>query len=240
MLLKLAICDDNPHASTIVECALAENFSEVDYTLDIYENPEKLLLSGASSYHLLFLDIELGSQSGIDVAEKLRKQNPDILIVFLTSHREYMEKIFPLQPFDYLLKPLALERLKQVMERAEQALVLSKRFFTFSYNHVHYNLHMMEILYFEKEGRKLFIHTLTGIHTCFMSTKEVLEQVANYFVQSHNSYIFNVQYFYKLEGGNVILSHPDGRWRSLPISRKFRKELPNQIFQILRKLNGFN
>ena len=58
--------------------------------------------------------------SGIDLA-KIRER--DILSpIVLTSYKEYMEEVFQVQTFDYLLKPPTEDRLHQVLEKLRQQL----------------------------------------------------------------------------------------------------------------------
>lgn len=43
--------------------------------------------------------------NGIETARILRRTDPDLLLVFVTSSPEYVWDAFPVHPFDYLLKP---------------------------------------------------------------------------------------------------------------------------------------
>lgn len=54
---------------------------------------------------LVFLDICMEGTSGIETAQQLRRADPEVLIVFVTSSPEYVWDAFPVHPFDYLLKP---------------------------------------------------------------------------------------------------------------------------------------
>ena len=84
--------------------------------------------------------------SGIDLA-KIRER--DILSpIVLTSYKEYMEEVFQVQTFDYLLKPPTEDRLHQVLEKLRQQ--LEKNYFVFSSNKVTYKIPTKDIIYFEK------------------------------------------------------------------------------------------
>ena len=85
--------------------------------------------------------------SGIDLA-KIRER--DILSpIVLTSYKEYMEEVFQVQTFDYLLKPPTEDRLHQVLEKLRQQLE-KKNYFVFSSNKVTYKIPTKDIIYFEK------------------------------------------------------------------------------------------
>ncbi|WP_340155437.1 response regulator transcription factor [uncultured Winogradskyella sp.] len=63
---------------------------------------------------LIFLDINMPEISGISFAKSI---NRDIKIIFTTAYRDYAVEGFDLQAVDYLLKPIAFERLLQAVNR---------------------------------------------------------------------------------------------------------------------------
>ena len=71
---------------------------------------------------LVFLDIELGSGDGFDLLARL-EQRP--VVVFVTAYAEYAVEAFEVNAVDYLLKPVAPERLAESLGRAERELALA-------------------------------------------------------------------------------------------------------------------
>lgn len=63
---------------------------------------------------LVFLDICMEGTSGIETAQQLRRADPKVLIVFVTSSPEYVWDAFPVHPFDYLLKPYEEEKFRKL------------------------------------------------------------------------------------------------------------------------------
>ena len=63
---------------------------------------------------LVFLDICMEGTSGIETAQQLRRADPEVLIVFVTSSPEYVWDAFPVHPFDYLLKPYEEEKFRKL------------------------------------------------------------------------------------------------------------------------------
>ncbi len=70
---------------------------------------------------VLFLDIQLGNQSGFDVLDGVRGVAAP-LVVFTTAYSEYAVKAFELQALDYLLKPFDRDRFTRSIERTRDAL----------------------------------------------------------------------------------------------------------------------
>lgn len=60
-----------------------------------------------------FLDIEMGSMTGLELAEKLKRLQPDLHIIFVTGHQEYAVQAFQLHATGYLLKPVSLEAIER-------------------------------------------------------------------------------------------------------------------------------
>src|ERR1700759_5261110 len=68
---------------------------------------------------LLFLDIRMPTQSGLDLYRAL---DPGPLVIFTTAHSEYAVEGFNLNAIDYLLKPFTLERFQQAVAKAAEYL----------------------------------------------------------------------------------------------------------------------
>lgn len=58
-----------------------------------------------------FLDIQMGSMTGLELAVQLKKLQPDIHIIFVTGYREYAVQAFKMHATGYLLKPIIEEDL---------------------------------------------------------------------------------------------------------------------------------
>src|SRR5262245_58855526 len=81
---------------------------------------EGLRLMRDESPDVVLLDIRLGAESGLDVFHRLRAIDPKLLVVFITGHgtAETAIEAMKLGAFDYLVKPLDLGELQQVVEQA--------------------------------------------------------------------------------------------------------------------------
>lgn len=72
---------------------------------------------------IAILDIDMGDFSGIDLAWRLRKEKPGIVIIFLTNFIQYAPEGFEVQAFRYLLKTNMQERLVSYFEDAVKEVV---------------------------------------------------------------------------------------------------------------------
>ena len=69
-------------------------------------------------YDILLLDIEMEGMDGISLAKKLRQENDQVQIVFVTGFPDFMAQGYEVSALHYLLKPLEEEALCRVLDRA--------------------------------------------------------------------------------------------------------------------------
>lgn len=66
---------------------------------------------------VVFMDIDLGGDSGLECAKAITEVDPKVKIVFATAHSEYMANAFEIYAFDYLVKPFDMERIAKTLNR---------------------------------------------------------------------------------------------------------------------------
>ena len=71
---------------------------------------------------LIFLDIQLGSRDGFEVVRELQGTARMPLVVFATAYDHYAVRAFEESAVDYVLKPLAPDRLDRTIERVRSLL----------------------------------------------------------------------------------------------------------------------
>lgn len=67
---------------------------------------EAVKIAGSQRIAIAFLDIEMPGMGGLELAEKLKRKNPDTNIVFVTAYAEYALEAFDMFASGYLMKPL--------------------------------------------------------------------------------------------------------------------------------------
>ena len=85
------------------------------------------------------LDIEMPGLNGMELAKKLKKIYPEIIIIFVTAHKEYLLDFLDAGADYYVLKPYTKEDVESTLRRAK---LLSRRFKRriFIKNHLTMNL----------------------------------------------------------------------------------------------------
>ena len=135
-MINVAICDDVVSTTGKIETMLQNiakrNFMPVD--TDVFWKGEHLVdsVEMGNSFDIIFLDIEMGQEDGITVARRIRKIDKSVLIVYVTSHENYMMESFEIRPFRFLVKPVS----REMMERSKVAFLRVHQSFLVSYKHV--------------------------------------------------------------------------------------------------------
>jgi DNA-binding LytR/AlgR family response regulator len=117
MITAIAIDDEAPALKVL------ENFCDrtegIRLERSFLRPDEALQFLQTTPVDLLFLDIRMPSQSGLELYKTL---DPGPLVIFTTAHSEYAVEGFNLNAIDYLLKPFTLERFQQAVIKATQFL----------------------------------------------------------------------------------------------------------------------
>ena len=136
MKLKIAICDDTKqdidNLTNILEDYEYNNKRDID--IDIFHSGDELLEryeSPSVDFQLVFLDIEMPGESGIDVAQKIKnKYGHKVNIVFVSNYPEYMQDSFKVHPYHFLQKPVSKDQIDKLMKDVFRDIVLSNTYIT--------------------------------------------------------------------------------------------------------------
>jgi two-component system LytT family response regulator len=116
--LKALIIDDERLARDALRRLLAAH-PEVKIVAEASNCDEALRAIHKTSPDLLFLDVEMPGGSGFELLARLAVIPA---VIFTTAYDEHAVRAFEVSALDYLLKPIAAERLAAALERARRAL----------------------------------------------------------------------------------------------------------------------
>ncbi len=124
-IMKALIVDDELSIRTTLSGVLNDEGWETETAPGGREGLYKL---GTSYPDLVFLDVWMNGMDGITTLQKMREINPQIPIVIMSGHGniETAVKATKLGAFEFLEKPLSLEKLLPLLVHAEQIRETSK------------------------------------------------------------------------------------------------------------------
>jgi len=121
------IAEDEPLLAAGLQADLARLWPELQLVAVAGDGPQALALALAHRPRLCFLDIRMPGLSGLEVAQALAEDWPEAspfpLLVFVTAYDQYALQAFDAQAVDYLVKPVAPDRLAACVARLRSRLL---------------------------------------------------------------------------------------------------------------------
>ena len=119
-MIKIAFCDDDLSVLNDLQILLDQYRVTHNQVLEYsaFHSPLDLLaaIERGLRFDILFLDILMPGQNGIETAEEIRKYDNNVKIIFLSSSREFAVQSYHVSAFFYQLKPILEESLFRVMD----------------------------------------------------------------------------------------------------------------------------
>jgi two-component system LytT family response regulator len=115
-MIKVAVVEDEEHIRDILKKMIerTEGFKVVSSCGDFASAISEFIKNRPQ---VVFMDIDLQGESGLECAKAITEVDPKVKIVFATAHSEYMANAFEIYAFDYLVKPFDLERIGKTLTR---------------------------------------------------------------------------------------------------------------------------
>lgn len=235
-MLNFVICDDNLNIMNKLESMLNTLFLKHDYEGQISfksDNADEILSYVKSNkVHVLILDIHLQSGiSGIELAEKVRKTDKSIYIIFTTGHLEYALLAYKVKTFDYIAKPFTIERIEETLVRlyADSSSNSSKYLKLNNKNIIKQD----DIQYIKKDGMKLIVYTDTKEYEAYTSFNKIETCLTENFVRCHKSYIANIDNIKDIETNNNTIKFNN---KECYIGPKYK----NSFMEVLNNYGNFS
>ena len=115
--MRIAVCDDDKDEISKLQWALFD--IQGNYRVDTYQSGSALIdaVKQGEKYDLLFCDIYMNNENGIDTATEMQKISPDTAIVFTTTSTEHAVQAFSIRALHYIVKPVRSEDIVEVFRR---------------------------------------------------------------------------------------------------------------------------
>ncbi len=229
--MNIAICDDVKNCQNDIEKHLVFYFNDNKIPLNIFkfDTTDELLKSNII-FDIAFLDVELGTENGIEAGKQLRLRNERLIIFVVTAHNRYLDDAFDLKAFRFLPKPIQPLRLYTALDSAVE--LLNNTFITFieSKTNKRIRIAVREIIFVEISNRKTKITTENGIYFSderILYWRDVLS--ASYFAVPHSSFIINMNYSAEYKRTELILKYKENEYK-IPIAAKNQSEFRKTYF----------
>lgn len=185
-----------------------------------YKDGETFLNSKMEEYHIVFMDIELdGKMNGIETAERMRKKEIGVPIVFLTSYKEFVWNGYKVRALDYIIKPINFEQVKWCMDEVWES--VSDGFYFVRYKDENCAVRYNEIIYFESSLHYVDINTVGRKYRQMITMKKLKQFLPKQFKQCHRTIIVNINHIHSLHAKEINITGDI----KLPVSSSYAEEL---------------
>lgn len=223
--MKIAIVEDQQIEQEKLSQYITNFCHQVGIPVDItcFNDGVHITSDYQKQFDLIYLDVEMEIMDGMTTAQKIRRLDNDVLLVFVTNHSHVAIQGYSVEAIDFLLKPLnhfvfeehfkkILRKLSAIQEKT--TLYIKNKYSTLK-------IYQEDILFLESQGHQVHIHMVDGNTTIIHSTLKHLETLleSNLFVRSHSAYIVNLSQVQKVEGNTIYINET-----ALPISRPRKKD----------------
>ena len=137
-MLTIAVCDDNPQFARQLTARLRELCAHVlperadcRITAAFSSGEEVLRYLRDSSIHVLFLDIDMPSMGGFELASRLKEAAPDTLVIFVSAYDDFVYSSFEYAPFRFLRKSHLEEELPVTLQKVVEKCLMDSETLTF-------------------------------------------------------------------------------------------------------------
>ena len=205
----------------------------INVNTEIYYDGSKLadIIKAGRTYDIICLDIEMRGENGISVARRIREYEKDILIIYISSHENYMKESFSVQPFQYLIKPIKEQHLEECIKKAYEEILRKDLYFRYTYNRVAYKIPIYQILYFESNRRKIKIITEDNEYSVYGKLNDLEQSMKRCkltFLRVHQSFLVNYKHVTELSRDFLVLDNG----QKISISKERQKMISQQYCTI--------
>lgn len=220
MKLKIAVCDDNKADQDYVISSLRRWAEETNRIIEIHTflSAEQFLFQyeEEKDFHILVLDIEMQRMNGVELAKKLRLDNRQLQILFVTGYPDFMAEGYEVDALHYLIKPVDPRKLFRVLEKAADNLTKTEKVLLLQDNGELRRLIIRNILFVEVFSHSCTLHTTEGIIETRISIGELGNRLGEAFIRVHRSYLVNLGQIKRIAKTDIFLE--DGS--TVPLARR--------------------
>ena len=113
--MRFFVIDDEKFALDRMVRELKTAAPEAEVTA--FSEPNALLDFAKTTYcDVAFLDVRMGSMTGVELAKELKKIMPKLNVIFVTGYDEYANEAMKMHASGYLMKPVTAEDIKAELQ----------------------------------------------------------------------------------------------------------------------------
>lgn len=208
-MIQLAIVEDeNTYAEQLTEY-IRQYEKESGNKINIvrFTDGDEIVENYTGEFDIILMDIQMRFMDGMTAAEKIRKLDGEVIIMFITNMTNYAIRGYQVDALDYVVKPVTYFSFSKKLERAIGKMKKREsRTITVHMQSGVMKLVVNDIYYIESEGHNLYYVTKSGKIKTRAKMRDVEETLTPYgFFRSNKGYLVNMQYVDGVQEGCCII-----------------------------------
>lgn len=226
--INVLLCDDcmtfMQSIKSFIECLYPDKFI-IDMVTDKSFHLDK-------EYDVYFLDIEMPTVSGFELARKIHNKYPQALLVFLTTHEELSMEGYEYKAFRFISKhrkeqmlPPVLKAIISEFDKCHEYIVAKRA------DDLSESVFIKDIAIIMSEGNYVTFFTSNGIYRKRIKAKEMTEKYnLSTFQYTERGILVNISHVIQFDRSKFELVLENGK--TMKIGRRYRKEFTEQYVRI--------
>ncbi len=234
IFIRIAIVDDLEQDRTQIQHFVSDYLSDQNITAELclFSSGEEFMQAYTPGrYSILFLDLYMGSTSGMDIAHSIRGQGDNCPLVFITATDSYAVESYGVNATYYLLKPVAKAPFEQAMHRCLSALNVAMKSIMIVANRIPTRIPLNSILWVDVNRNAVQLHTDGGIIKTYLTFEKFFELLENdrRFLLCYKGCIINMDRIVSVENDVFVVDNGD----YVPIRKRGSNEVKRHYIQYL-------
>ncbi len=234
--LIIGICDDDAMAIAAITGYLEKFFSDKGIKAELKKfNSAKELLKdiGNTHYSLFLLDIDMGKEDGIELANRIRDSKCSADIIFVSNREDRVFESFPVDPLGFVRKSRFFDDMNKYLNIFLEHDDKKNKTVVFKSEGEIVNILLSDIVYIEGAlaVQHIYVKNKKDYYTVRSSMRELEIEMQPYgFMRIHSGFLVNVSYVSVIRRSDVVLKNGG----VLPLARSKAKEIRELFLKIMR------
>ena len=227
-MIRLAIVEDEEvYVNTLMDY-LKKFQAETEYQIETvwFRDGCDITDGYTGNYDVILMDIQMKFMDGMTAAQKIRKMDSEVTIVFITNRTDYAIRGYEVGAMDYIVKPITYfsfnEKLKRILKRMKSK---ETHYISIPIEGGIQKVDIASIYYIESQRHNL-IYKLPETELRCRGTMNDLEQllVPYGFFRNSKSFLVNMRYVEGIRENECIV-----HGERLPVGRAKKKEFMQEL-----------